>query len=89
MQPISPEEFEFMVDRKIYLCSFCMYCPRQKDKNTYYCIAGKAWRVYCKMRECPGFRPKPKKPEPKAEQLRMFDDWGHAVAEAKGSELQG
>ena len=81
MQPISPEEFKFMREKKIYLCSFCMYCPRQKDKNTYYCVAGKAWRVYCKMRECPGFRPKPKKPEPKAEQLRMFDDWGHAVPE--------
>ena len=33
------------------------------------------------MRECQGFRPKPKKPEPKAEQLRMFDDWGHAAPE--------
>lgn len=86
MQPISPEEFKFMREKKIYLCSFCMYCPRQKDKNTYYCVAGKAWRVYCKMRECPGFRPKPKKPEPKAEQLRMFDDWGHAAPETASTE---
>ena len=52
-----------MRDKKIYLCSFCMYCPREKDKNTYYCVAGKAWRVYGKTRECPGFRPKPKKPD--------------------------
>jgi len=83
MQPISPEEFEFMVERKIYLCSFCMYCPLQKDKNTYFCRAGNPWRTYCKMRECPGFRPKPKKPEPKAEQLRLFDDWGHVATEEK------
>ena len=45
MQPISLEEFEFMRERKIYLCSFCEYCPKQKDKNTYYCLAGKAWRA--------------------------------------------
>lgn len=82
MQPISLEEFEFMRERKIYLCSFCEYCPKQKDKNTYYCLAGKAWRAYCKMRECPGFRPKPKRAGPKAEQLRMFDNWGHAAPEA-------
>lgn len=87
MQPISREEYEFMRERKIYLCSLCRYCPQQKDKNTHYCRAGKSWRTYCKMRECPGFRPKPKKPEPQAEQIRMFDDWGHTVVETKGSEV--
>ena len=81
MQPISHEEFEFMRERGIYLCSLCRYCPRQKDKNTYYCLARKPWRAYYRMRECQGFRPKPKKPEPKAEQLRMFDDWGHVAPE--------
>lgn len=89
MQPISLEEFEFMKEKKIYLCSLCMYCPRQKDKNPYYCLGGKPWRTYGKARECPGFRPKLKKPEPKVEQLRMFDDWGHAVDEATSPEGQG